>query len=68
MASARVAASELQAAKEKLSSAEKEASMRKAALDAAASRMNQAKAQVAQNATLITRDRNIRLNYRQSIW
>ena len=46
VAAARVAESELQAAQEKLGSAEKEAAMRKAALDAALSHVNQAKAQV----------------------
>jgi len=46
VAAARVAESELQASQEKLASAEKEAAIRKAALDAAASRVSQARAQV----------------------
>ncbi|MBZ5617623.1 MAG: HlyD family secretion protein [Acidobacteriia bacterium] len=46
VAAARVAESELQAAQEKLGSAEKEAAIRKASLDVALSRVNQAKAQV----------------------
>jgi membrane fusion protein (multidrug efflux system) len=46
VAAARVAESELQASQEKLASAEKEAAIRKAALDAAQSRVSQARAQV----------------------
>jgi len=50
VAAARVAESELQGSQEKLASAEKEAAIRKAALDAALSRVNQAKAQVESSA------------------
>ena len=46
VAAARVAESELQAAREKLASAQKEAAIRQASLDAAQSRVSQAKAQV----------------------
>jgi membrane fusion protein (multidrug efflux system) len=46
-AAARVAEGELQASREKLSSAQQDASIRKAALDAAQSRVNQAQAMVA---------------------
>jgi len=46
VATARVADSELQAAREKLASAQKEAAIRKASLDAAQSRIGQAKAGV----------------------
>ncbi|HTS26036.1 MAG TPA: HlyD family secretion protein [Bryobacteraceae bacterium] len=46
VAAARVADSELQAAREKLASAEKEAAIRKAALDVAQSHVRQAKAQM----------------------
>jgi len=46
VAAARVAESELQASQEELASAEKEAAIRKAALDAALSRVSQGKAQV----------------------
>jgi membrane fusion protein (multidrug efflux system) len=46
VAAARVAESELQAAREKLASAQKDASIRQASLTAAQSRVNQAKAQV----------------------
>jgi membrane fusion protein, multidrug efflux system len=46
VAAARVAESELQAARDKLASAQKEAAIRQASLDAAQSRVNQAKAQV----------------------
>ncbi len=45
-AAARVAASELQAAQEKLASARQDAAIRKAALDAAQTKVNQAQAQV----------------------
>ncbi|MGA2196851.1 MAG: HlyD family secretion protein [Bryobacteraceae bacterium] len=45
-ASARVAASELQAAQEKLASARQDVAIRKAALDAAQTKVNQAQAQV----------------------
>jgi membrane fusion protein (multidrug efflux system) len=45
-AAARVAASELQAAQQKLASARQDASIRKAALDAAQTKVNQAQAQV----------------------
>jgi membrane fusion protein (multidrug efflux system) len=45
-AAARVAASELQAAQQKLASARQDAEIRKAALDAAQTRVNQAQAQV----------------------
>jgi membrane fusion protein (multidrug efflux system) len=47
VAAARVAESDLQASQEKLASAQKDAAIRKAAMDAAQSRINQAKAQVA---------------------
>jgi membrane fusion protein (multidrug efflux system) len=50
VAAARVAESELQAAQERLSSARKDAAIRKTALDAAQSRVSQAQAQVS-NAT-----------------
>jgi membrane fusion protein (multidrug efflux system) len=50
VAAARVADSDLQASREKLASAQKEAAIRQASLDAARSRVNQAKAQL-QNAT-----------------
>ncbi|HEV3198726.1 MAG TPA: HlyD family secretion protein [Bryobacteraceae bacterium] len=46
VAAARVAESELQASQEKLASAEKEAAIRKAVLDAALSRVSQGRAQV----------------------
>lgn len=46
VAAARVAESDLQASQEKLASAQKEAAIRKASLDAAQSRVSQAKAQV----------------------
>ncbi|MGD0870579.1 MAG: HlyD family secretion protein [Bryobacteraceae bacterium] len=45
-AAARVAASELQAAQQKLASAQQDATIRKAALDAAQTKVNQAQAQV----------------------
>ncbi|HEX3747744.1 MAG TPA: HlyD family secretion protein [Bryobacteraceae bacterium] len=47
VASAKVADSDLQAAREKLGSAQKDATIRKAALDSALSKVNTAKAQVA---------------------
>jgi membrane fusion protein (multidrug efflux system) len=49
LAAARVAASELQAAQEKLASATKEAEIRQAAMAAAASRVSQARAQLRQS-------------------